>query len=569
MPIQARSICIVVLQQASSTALLIRKLAWSARIPAIACGLLSLSSLLSGQNVTTRSFDNARTAANTNETVLNEDNVNSTNFGKLFTVDLDGQVYAQPLYVKHLWVAGVYQNVVFVATMKDSLYAINADTGALLWKRTYGTPIVTTEVQEVKEPNINASSPTGILSTPVIDIATSTMYLVYGSETTKDDVKTYAFYLLAIDIHTGGIVNDGPVKIDGTYATADTTLTFDAKLENQRASLALANGNVYIAFASHNDAGAYHGWVFAYSASTMSQVAVYSDTTIGHQGGIWMTGSAPAVDQDGNVYISTGNGNFGATPNGIIQTANSLIKLSPTLVLEDYFTPYNSATLNETDQDLGSGGVLLVPDPSNPSYTKYVLAGGKSGILYMTTPINMGEFSSKEDNVLEKFQAVFGTGTSHIHGTPVYVQAPKGPTMYVWGENDKLRAFRFLDDGRIDTTPIATSTMTAPVTHADGAMPGGFLWVTANGISDRVLWASTPYDGNACQQNIQGVLYAFNPETLQVLWSDKTNDARDEIGMFAKDVPPVVINGKLYAVNFGPLGTTGAAGQLVVYGLLK
>jgi len=530
--------------------------------------LAFIPSLLLAQNVTTRSYDNARTGTNPNETILSVNNVNPTNFGKLFTVNLNGEVYAQPLYVSKLAIDGGTHNVVYVATMGSTIYAIDADTGAQLWQKSFGTPIVTSEVQSPTGTNINPSSPLGILSTPVIDLATDTLYFVHGNESTANGTNTYSFILEAIDIRTGAKVVSA-VNIAGSYSTADNTVVFNPQLQNQRASLALANGNVYIAFAGHNDAGYYHGWVFAYAASNLAPVAVYADTTTGGSGGIWMAGSAPAVDQDGNIYISTGNGTFGPTPKGVIQTGNSFIKLSPALQLLDYFTPYNSATMNDTDEDLGSAGVVLIPNPSEPSEAEYVLGGGKGGMLYLTVPSDLGGFDSSEDNVTQEFQAIFGTGTSHIHGTPIYTMAPLGQTVYVWGENDVLRAYRFNSNGLLNSTPFATSAMTAPATHASSAMPGGFLWLTANGISTRVLWASTPYNGSACQGNVQGVLYAFNPETLRVIWSDKDNDARDEIGMFAKNVPPVVVNGKLYAVNFGKLGTTGAAGQLVVYGLLN
>jgi hypothetical protein len=450
---------------------------------------------------------------------------------------------------------------------------LDADNGERLWSHTFGFPINTLEVQDANYPNINSESPTGILSSPVIDLKTNIMYFVHGNETKSGSTSTYAFYLEAIDIRTGTKLNGSPVTIAGSYSTADLTspLEFVARVQNQRAGLALANGNVYIAFASHNDEGAYHGWVFAYSANTLKQTAVYSDTTTGTQGGIWMAGSAPSVDSAGNIYISTGNGSFGATPRGLVQTGNSFIKLSPILGLLEYFTPSNSAGMNSIDEDLGSSGLLLIPDPNNASVTKYVLGGDKGGVLYMASANDLGGFNSSKDNVAQEFQAVFGSGTSHIHGTPIYFNAPAtGPTIYVWGENDTLREFRFdATTGLINTTPFATSAMTAPVTHANGAMPGGFLCITASGTSNRILWASTPYSGNAAEANVQGVLYAFNPVTLKVLWSDKTVDSRDEIGMFAKDVPPVVVNGKLYMANFGKLGTTGAAGQLVVYGLLQ
>ena len=336
-------------------------------------------------------------------------------------------------------------------------------------------------------------------------------------------------------------------------------------MQNQRPSLALANGNVYVAFSSHEDAPPYHGWVLAYSTSTLAQTAVYSDTTTGTLGGIWNAGQAPAVDSAGNLYLSTGNGSFGKTPNNLVQTGNSFVKLSPNLELLDYFTPYNSATMNTGDMDLGSAGLLLIPN------TSYVLGGGKQGVLYLSDGNGMGEFNSSSDKVRQEFQAVYGKGTSHIHGSPAYFDSDQnGPTTYVWGENDVLRGFLFNSTTRLlNTTPFATSTMTAPVTNNDGAMPGGFLSISANGNSNGILWASTPYNGNAVVTTVQGVLYAFNADTLQLLWSDKNNDARDEVGYFAKYVPPLVANGKLYMATFGPVGTSNGSGALVVYGLLK
>src|SRR6202167_4682199 len=216
------------------------------------------------------------------------------------------------------------------------------------------------------------------------------------------------------------------------------------------------------------------------------------------------------------------------------------------------------------DMDLGSAGLLMVPNTSD------VLGGGKQGVLYLVNTRNMGHFNASTDNVNQEFQAIYGQGTSHIHGAPVYFNSDaNGPTTYVWGENDVLRGFLFnTTTGLLTTTPFATSTMTAPATNNDGAMPGGFLSISANGSSNGTVWASTPYNRDAANQNVQGVLYAFNADTLSLLWTDKTNDARDEIGMFAKYVPPVVANGKVYVPTFGPLGTNNGTGALVVYGLL-
>jgi hypothetical protein len=526
----------------------------------------SVRRALAQVSVYTRSYDTNRSGANLQETILTPANVSATTFGKLFTVHTDGQIYAQPLYVSNLSIGGGKHNVVFVATMLDSIYAIDADTGTQLWTQSYGTPITPQEVET--DQNISWNTGIGILSTPVIDPTTNIMYFVSANEsksTGGDNV--YRNILNAIDITTGLPVLGGPVTIAGTYSTADlmTPLVFDAKIHNQRPGLALANGNVYIAWASHEDKGAYHGWVMAYSASTLEQTAVYSDTTGGKQGGIWTSGQAPTVDTHGNIYISTGNGSFGKTVNGLVQTGNSFIKLSPQLQLLDYFTPTNSATLNAGDQDLGSSGLLLIPN------TNYILGGGKQGILYLVNTNGMGEFNSSTDQVQQEFQAVSGKGTSHIHGGPVfYNSAANGPMTYVWGENDVLRAYPFDESSSlINTTPLATSTMTAPATNNNGAMPGGFLAVSAKGNTNGIVWAATPFNGDATHAPVQGVLYAFNADTLQLLWSDKMQDTRDEVGRFAKYCPPVVANGKMYIPNWGPVGNADGSGNLVAYGLLS
>ena len=398
------------------------------KVSAQAClVLLSLVGLsvaaLAQVNVYTRSYNTARTSANLQETILTPANVNSTNFGKLFIVQTDGEAYAQPLYVSGLAIAGGTHNVVFVATMRDSVYAIDADNGAVLWTKNFGAPINPANVQSVQ--NISDTTGVGIVSTPVIDPATNIMYFVTSTQYQQGSTTVYGRQLNAIEIATGLPVGATPVNITATYATPDLAapLVFNPQRQNNRAGLALANGNVYIAFASHDDIIPYNGWVLAYSASTLAQIAVYVDTTIGSQGGIWNAGQAPAVDGAGNLYLSSGNGSFGKTANDLYQTGNSFIKLSPTLQLLDYFTPYNSASLNSGDQDLGSSGLMLLPN------TNYVVGGGKQGVLYLSNTSAMGEFKASGDHVHQEFQAVYGLGTSHIHGTPSYFDSDvNGPT---------------------------------------------------------------------------------------------------------------------------------------------
>ena len=535
----------------------------------VCCSVAALAQV----NVYMRSYNTSRTQANLQETILTPQNVSPSNFGKLFTVHTDGEIYTQPLYISNLAIAGGTHNVIFVGTTFNSVYAIDADNGTIYWQQNFGYPIIAEDVQN--DNNISWYTGIGIIGTPVIDPDTNILYVVNGHQP-QSGQQSYSYYLNALDITTGNPVNGSPKQISASYSTPDLTTpeVFQAKTQNQRCGLTLANGNIYMCFGSHQDIMPYTGWMLAYNKSTLNQVAVYAVTTIGSEGGIWMAGQAPVVDGAGNLYVSTGNGTNGTTPNGLYQAGESIIKLSPNLELLDYFTPYNAASLSAGDMDLASAGVIMVPN------TNYVLGGGKQGVLYLLNTNNMGHFNASHDNVQQEFQAIYGQGTSHIHGTATYFDSDaNGPTLYIWGENDVLRSFTYNSTtGTINTTPWATSSMTAPVTNNDGAMPGGFTSISANGNSNGILWASTPFNGNAAGNStpslpgdglVQGVLYAFDANTLKVLWSDKDNDARDEIGLFGKYCPPMVANGKMYVPNFGPVGTTDGSGNLVVYGLFN
>jgi hypothetical protein len=535
----------------------------------VCCSVAALAQV----NVYMRGYNTSRTQANLEETILTPQNVSPANFGKLFTVHTQGEIYAQPLYVSNLAINGGTHNVVFVADTFNNVYAIDADNGTIYWQQNFGYPIIAEDVQN--DNNISWYTGIGIIGTPVIDPDTNILYVVNGHQP-QSGQQSYTYYLNALDITNGNPVNGSPKQISASYSTPDLTTpeVFNAKTQNQRCGLTIANGNVYMCFGSHQDIMPYTGWMLAYNKSTLNQVGVYAVTTIGSEGGIWMAGQAPVVDSAGNLYVSTGNGSSGTTPNGLYQAGESIIKLSPSLELLDYFTPYNAASLSAGDMDLASAGVIMVPN------TNYVLGGGKQGVLYLLNTSNMGHFNASQDNVHQEFQAIFGQGTSHIHGTASYFDSDAhGPTLYIWGENDVLRSFLYNSTtGTINTTPWATSTMTAPVTNNDGAMPGGFTSISANGNSNGILWASTPFNGNAAGNSnpsypgdgvVQGVLYAFNADTLNLLWSDKDNDGRDEIGLFGKFTPPMVANGKVYVPNFGPVGTTDGSGNLVVYGLFN
>ena len=529
--------------------------------------------------VTTQHNDNSRTGANLQEPFLTPANVNEKSFGKLYSVVLDGQVYAQPLYVSNVKIPGQgTRNVVYLATMNNSVYALDADNaGKQYWKANFGTPVKPADIGA--DGNITFSI--GILGTPVIDLATGTIYFVSRTETNVGQPnRTYAQALNALDITSGAPKFGSPVAIKATYTTSDGTLTFNPEIQNQRPALTLANGDIYIAWASHDDHGDYHGWVMSYKAATLAQDHVYSDTSTSAttspngfgnapqttaQGGIWQAGQGLTVDSTGNVYFSSGNGAFEVSTGGVQQTGNSFAKLSPTLQLLDFFTPHNSASLNMGDQDLGSSGLLNIPG------TNMLVSGGKPGIFYLVDDTSMGHFNASQDQVKQEFRAIFGTGSQHIHGGPVYLDSSaNGPAVYVWGENDVLRAFSYSTSSSLfNTTPFAMSAMTAPMTNANGAMPGGFLSISANGNTNAIVWASTPFSGNALHVTVQGVLHAFDANTLTELWTDKTNDARDETGNFAKYSPPTVANGMVFFANFGPLGAPDGSGGVNAYGLLN
>ncbi len=528
-------------------------------------GICLSSSAQNPINVVTQHNDSARTGANLNETILTTANVNSTQFGKLFTRAVDAEIYAQPLYVAGVAIPGQgIHNVVYAATMNNSVYAYDADdptASSPLWSVNLGAPVPAKDVQCCCT---DISTQIGILSTPVIDLATGTIYLVSRN---KNSDGTYHQWLNALDITTGAQKFTGPTEIKATYGT----LTFNPKIQNQRPALLLANGIIYIAWASHNDCGAYHGWVMGYDAATLSQASVYVDTATGTKGGIWQGGQGPTVDASGNVYVVTGNGSFnGAGTTAATNLGNSVVRLTVPagggLNMTDYFTPYNYDTLNAQDMDLGCGGILGIPG------TNLLVTGSKQGNLYLLDSNNLGHFhAGSNTNAVQ----TFGAASGHIHGSPVYYNSPvNGATVYVWSENDYLKAFSF-NGTSLNTTPVAYSPMQVPA-----GMPGAFMSISSSGgASDNgILWVSHPYSGNANNKVVEGMVRAFDASTivtdsggtkrLKELWNSKQNDTRDALGRFAKFCSPTIANGKVYMATFGKVGSALGTGQLVVYGLL-
>jgi hypothetical protein len=515
--------------------------------------LVGLSSLCVCQvAVTTHHNNTSRTGQNLSETVLNTSNVNVNTFGKLFSQAVDGQIYAQPLYVPSLSVDGATRNVVYVATQNNSVYAFDADDPAaspLLWQVNLGTPVPSTDV----DPTCADITPqVGITSTPVIDINSQTIYVVAKTKNTTDG--SYHFKIHALDLITGGEKFGGPTEIIAQVpGTGDEsvggTVPLDPLQQFNRPGLLLLNGVVYTAFGSACETPPWHGWILGYSATTLQQVAALNTTPNGSFGGIWGGGQGLSADSAGNIYVMTGNGTFDPTTGG--DYGDSVLKVSTAsgLSIVDYFTPTNQADLDAADLDLGSGGPMALPG------TNLIVGSGKDGVVRVMDTMNLGQFSATSNNNVQNFQ---GTTGVVFMGAPIYWKSPNnGPVIYIWSGNDFLKAYQFIN-GKFRTTPVSQSTVLEAVGYSN-SVP---LSLSANGnqAGTGIVWGAGAVAGNANQQTVAGILRAFDATDLtNELWDSRQNAARDDVGNYAKFSPPTIANGKVYLATF--------SNQLLVYGL--
>jgi hypothetical protein len=485
--------------------------------------------------------DNGRTGQNLNETVLTTGKVNVNQFGKLFTYPVDGQIYAEPLYVQGVTVAGQgVHNVVYVATQNDSVYAFDGDgtTSTPLWQ----VSLIPVGGQVLLDSDIggcsNISPQVGITGTPVIDPVTNTLFVVARSKIVNGAVTTYYQYLHAIDITTGLERAGSPVNIQASVTGTNGPVAFNPQMQNQRAGLFLDNGAVYIAWGSHCDILPYNGWLMGYQESTLQQTAVFLSAPNGAQDGIWQSGAAPAVDEFGYIYAMIGNGTTDVNVGGI-DYGEALVKLNPgNLSVADYFLPSNFANLNDSDLDLGSGGPLLIPDQPNPP-TEMLVAAGKQGMVYLVDRTDLGQYSASGNNVLQVLPA--GTVPT-AHSMPAYWEN----NVYFVGVGDNAKSY-LLSNALLSTSPTSKSAITY-------AYPGATPVVSANGSNDGILWVLSTVKGYAA------VLYAYDAANLaHAFYNSNQNEARDQAGISAKFAVPTVANGKVYV---------GTSSELDVYGLL-
>jgi hypothetical protein len=502
-----------------------------------------------GIDVLTYKNDLSRTGQNLSESTLTPANVNSSSFGLLRNLPVDGKVDAQPLYVSQLKLSGSAHNVVFAATEHDSVYAFDADTGSVLWKVSL---LAAGEILSDTHGCTQVAPEIGVTATPVIDRNAGTHGILYVVAMSKDASSNYHQRLHALDLTTGGELLNGPTEIIADYPTAGGgTTTFSPGQYEERAALLLLNGTIYTSWTSHCDLPPYYGWILAYSASTLARTAVLNVAP--NSGGvgpaIWMSGGGPAADFAGNVYLMTGNGAFETAldVNGFTQNqdyGNSFLKISTvggSLHVADYFAMYNEVAESSADQDLGSGGAMLLPDLTDSGNTVRHLAigAGKDGNIYVVDRDSMGKFNPSGNSQI--WQQVTGALPGGIFATPAYFNG----TVYYGDQGSTLKAFT-ISGAKLIAAPQSQ-------TAAQFDFPGTAPSVSASGTSNAIVWAH--------ENSNPAVLHAYDAANLahELYSSNQAGGNRDQFGAGNKFITPTVAEGKVFV---------GSTAGVAVFGLL-
>jgi hypothetical protein len=494
--------------------------------------------------VATYHNDNSRTGANTTESILTPDNVNAITFGKVATVKVQGAIYGQPLYVPNVTVDGQSRNLVVVATEHDQVYAIDSDTHAIVWNADFlasdgsVTPLSPSDVNGCT----SIAPEIGITSTPVIDTSTETLYLVARTKETQNGQVEFYQRLHALDVTTGKD-KQPPTAIttpsNGVFGAAQ----FDSVLNNQRSALLLANGQIFVTWASHCDFGVYQGWVMAFSASTLQFTSAWTPAPSGNLGGIWMAGGGPAADPNGDVYLAVGNGSTDAQIGGE-NYGDSVVRLhgsAGALSVSDSFTPFDFQHMFDDDLDLGSGGPALLPTQTGMSHPNLLVVAGKDGTLYLLDRDNLGKWQTNDTQIVQTFkgdaQASFGTPA--VWNNEIVFGFMAGP----------LEAFLYHPDSQlIDSKPISTSGTIA--INYPGATPS----ISANGANNGIVWVIQNFGPYS-------ILRAFKALDLSIeLYDSRMSPNRDNAGLSVTFGVPTIADGKVFV---------GTGGELDIYGLLS
>jgi PQQ-like domain len=501
------------------------------------------------EDVLTYHYNNARTGLNAAETTLTLSNVNSTSFGKLFTLTVDGKVDAQPLYLSAVSIQSVTHNVLIVATENDSVYAFDADTGSQLW---HISALLSGETASDDRGCQQIIPQIGITATPAISRPKGSNGVIYVVAMSKDSSGNYYQRLHALDATTGNELYKGPVDIAAKFpGTGDGSsggyVMFDPGQYAERASLLLVGSEVYLAWTSHCDIRPYTGWIMGYNIETLAQEAVLDITPNGHQASIWGSGTGLTADNSGNIFVLAANGIFdpalnssGFPSDGDYGNAFLRLTTSGGLAVEDYFEMYNGPTESDQDIDLGSGGAILLPNMTDSSGNTWQLAAGagKDTNLYLVNRNNLGKYSSTANNIYQELPGALPGG---MWSMPAYFNG----RLYYGNTGHVISAFQF-KDAKLITTPVAQTTNSF-------RYPGATPSISSNQSENAILWA--------VENTAHAILYAYNATTLQILYnSEQAANSRDQFGDGNKFITPVIINGKVY------VGTTTGVG---VFGLLS
>ena len=510
--------------------------------PAVLFFLLGLTAPVAAQaavSVTTWHNDLARTGQNTAETVLNPAALRAGGFARTCRRPVDGQIYAQPLYLPRVETGGGQRSVVFVATEHDSVYAFDADCKDRrpLWKTSFlskgVTPMPCTMAKQPQCDPTVMSPEHGVTATPVIDEAKGVIYVAAQSV----NHGAYAQTLHALDVRTGAETLGGPVAI-AAVAPSNPKKSLDPTQAFQRSGLLLVDGAVYVPLASNDSA---NGWLISFDAASLAQRAVFCVTPNANLGGIWSGGAAPAVDRAGSIYVVTGNGGFDADAGGADygMSALRLDAATHSLKVDDYFTPSHEAKLSRRDVDFGSGGIMLAPDQPGP-HPHEAFIGFKTGALFVLDRDQMGHVG--DANAIQHLNASPGG----IYTSPAYWRG----SLYLAGAGGRLTQWT-LDEGQLPSSPTHQST-------AQFAYPGASPSISSNGAADGVVWTI------ATKGKVRGgppaVLRAFDARDVSVmLYDSNAAGPRDVAGPGVKFSVPTVADGKVFV---------GTQSELDIYGLV-
>lgn len=510
----------------------------------------ALLTVSAATDVLTWHNDVARTGQNPTETILTTSNVNSAQFGKLGFYQVDGLVDAQPLYASNVATSNNgTRNLLIVATEHSSTYAFDADSGSVIWRVSL---LKSSETTSDDRNCVFVSPEKGVTSTPVIDRSRGPNGAIYVVAMSKDASGNYFQRLHALDLALGTELFGGPVDIQATYpGTGDnsdgTNVIFDPGQYLERPALLLLNGVIYTSWTSHCDVRPYTGWIIGYSSSTLARTSVLNLTPNTNGGAIWMSGAGPAADSSGDIYLAEANGFFDGwlDTNGFPVNkdyGNAFMKFSTSggqLAVADYFEMHDAVQQNAADTDLGSGGVLLLPDLSDGSGNTMHLAigAGKDSNLYVVNRDSMGKYDPDNDNIYQKLAGVLPGG---VWAAPAYFNN----TVFYGPVGNPLQAFA-VANAKLSTTATAH-------TSVGFGYPGPTPSISANGTGSGIVWA--------VESSTPAVLHAFDAATLNELYnSNQASGNRDQFGAGNKFMTPTIVNGKVFV---------GTPNGVAVFGLL-